>query len=251
MMKNLPMLFLGIFFTLAFSWTGLILSSQVPFRSGESAWGRLSPTTERLIHPQTEEPIAGVVVDVEREDGRTVRMEGLRMPGEPLFPQAPVGLAESGKAVYISMGCMYCHSQQVRHQGFGNDIERGWGLRGSVPRDYILQDRVLLGTMRTGPDLASVGTRFTGEGGIDWHHSHLWDPQITSPGSIMPPYRFLYRVISEEEAGDQYRVRIPSDHPQAPPAGYVVVPRPEAHALVAYLLSLRIDYSLPEAPIVE
>jgi len=250
-MKNLPLLFLGIFFTLAFSWTGLILTSQIPFRPGESAWGKLQPASERLVHPETQEAIAGVLVEVEREGQPPVRMEGENMPGEPVYPQAPVGIANQGKKIYISMGCIYCHSQQVRHQGYGNDIERGWGARGTVARDYILQDRVLLGTMRTGPDLASVGVRFSGKAGIDWHHSHLWDPQITTPGSTMPPYRFLYKVIPEDEDPDAYRVKIPEDHPQAPGPGKVVVPTPEAEALVSYLLSLRIDYGLPEAPLPE
>ena len=250
-MKNLPLLFLGIFFTMAFSWTGLILSSQVPFKPGESAWGKLQPVSESLLNPATEEPIAGVVTTVEREGQPNVRMEGMNVPGDPVYPQAPVGIAQRGKQVYMSMGCMYCHSQQVRHSGFGNDIERGWGLRGTVPRDYIHQERVLLGTMRTGPDLASVGVRYSGDAGRDWHHSHLWDPTITSPNSIMPPFRFLYRVIPETEEPQAYSVRIPEDHPSAPPPGYKVVPTERAEALVEYLLSLRIDYALPEAPIPE
>lgn len=250
-MKNLPLLFLGIFFTLAFSWTGLILSSQVPFKEGEAAWGKLEPVTETLLNPSTEEPIAGVMAEVQRDGQRSIRVRGMDVPGEMRYPQAPVGIARQGKQIYMSMGCMYCHSQQVRHSGFGNDIERGWGIRGTVPRDYIHQERVLLGTMRTGPDLASVGVRYSGQGGIDWHHSHLWDPTITSPGSIMPPFRFLYKVIPVDEEPEAYEVRIPDDHPSAPPAGYKVVPTDKAEALVEYLLSLRIDYGLPEAPLPE
>jgi len=82
------------------------------------------------------------------------------------FRQAP------GKQVYQSMGCIYCHSQQVRPEGLGADIDRGWGSRRSVPRDYLLQSPPLLGTMRTGPDLANIGVRQPSE---RWHYLHLYE----------------------------------------------------------------------------
>jgi len=212
-MKNLPLLFLGIFFTLAFSWAGLILSSQIQY-------GALTPTTA------------------------TETEEGLPTPGETLYPRTPSGLAEQGKRVYMREGCMYCHSQQVRPQGFGADFERGWGPRQTVPRDYILQDRVLLGTMRTGPDLANVGGRPLTE---DWHHQHLYNPQITSPGSVMPPYAYLYEVRKIDGQPSPDAVNIAANSEYAPPEGYEIVPTEDAKTLVAYLLSLRVDYELPEA----
>ncbi len=243
-MKNLPLLFLGIFFCIAFSWTGIVLSSHVQL-------GALEPATEQYVNPNTGDAITGVMASVEKEDGSSIQVEGVPAPGETLHPQAPVGLAQQGKQVYISLGCMYCHSQQVRHEGFGNDIARNWGLRGSVARDYVLQDRVLLGTMRTGPDLAAVGNRLFDAAGRDWHHSHLWDPTITSPGSLMPSFRFLYEVRPVGSKPDKLVVNIPNGHPSAPPPGYEVVPTAEGEALVEYLLSLRVDYSLPEAQLPE
>lgn len=213
-MKNLPLLFLGIFFTLAFSWSGLILSSEIQY-------GKLLPTTS------------------------TLNAEGEPEEGGELFPAASPGIALQGKEVYQNQGCMYCHSQQVRPKGYGADFERGWGPRQTVPRDYILEDRVLLGTMRTGPDLANVGGRALS---ADWHHQHLYNPQITSPGSVMPPFRYLYRMQEiDPEGPSPDAVDVPADFPYAPPPGYEVVPTDEAKALVAYLLSLRIDYELPEA----
>ena len=213
-MKNLPLLFLGIFFTLAFSWSGLILSSEIQY-------GKLLPTTS------------------------TLNAEGEPKEGGELFPAASPGIALQGKEVYQNQGCMYCHSQQVRPKGYGADFERGWGPRQTVPRDYILEDRVLLGTMRTGPDLANVGGRALS---ADWHHQHLYNPQITSPGSVMPPFRYLYRMQEiDPEGPSPDAVDVPADFPYAPPPGYEVVPTDEAKALVAYLLSLRIDYELPEA----
>lgn len=212
-MKNLPILFLGIFFTLAFSWAGLILSSQVQY-------GALEPTTS------------------------TLDADGNPVEGETVFPRASSGLAEQGKKVYISEGCMYCHSQQVRPQGFGADFERGWGPRQSVPRDYILQERVLLGTMRTGPDLANVGGRPLT---ADWHHQHLYNPQITSPGSVMPPFAYLYEVQEIGSSPSPDALSFPPNSEFGPPEGYEVVPSQKAKALVEYLLSLKINYELPEA----
>ena len=41
----------------------------------------------------------------------------------------------------------------------GPDVERGWGARRSVARDFVNDSPVLLGSLRVGPDLASIGTR--------------------------------------------------------------------------------------------
>jgi cytochrome c oxidase cbb3-type subunit 2 len=46
-------------------------------------------------------------------------------------------------------------------------------------------------------------------------------------------------------------VSIPADSEYAPERGYEIVPTRRAEALVEYLLSLKIDYSLPEAPILD
>lgn len=209
-MKNLPLLFLGIFFVLAFSWSGLILSSQLQY-------GSLQP----------------------------IAME----EGETPMPQARVGMAHQGKQVYISQGCLYCHSQQTRRKGFGADWERGWGDRQSVPRDYILQERVLLGTSRTGPDLMTIGQR---QPSTEWHYLHLFNPQITSPGSIMPPFRYLFRTQKIGQAPSPDALSIPDSFPNdQPPAGYEIVPTDRARQLVAYLLSLKLDYELPESRFVE
>lgn len=225
-MKNLPLLFCGIFFALAFSFCGLILSSHIQL-------GSLTPTTETLVPSDADETV-------------------MVMPaGEPLFPQAAVGIAQQGKEEYISLGCMYCHTQQVRRSGFGADTDRGWGPRQTVARDYIQQDRVLLGTMRTGPDLAHLGGRYAGDAGRDWNHLHLYNPQIVSEGSTMPPFAFLYDVKKIDGAPSEDALVFPPNSEYAPEPGYEVVPTRRAVALVEYLLSLRINYSLPEAPIVE
>jgi hypothetical protein len=99
----------------------------------------------------------------------------------------------------------------VRGGKYLNDIERGWGAnassgepRRSHPRDYIHDYPLLLGTMRTGPDLFNIGFR---QDNRNWHHTHLYDPQIVSPGSIMAPFRYLYekRKIVGQPSKDALR----------------------------------------------
>jgi len=157
-MKNFPLFFCGIFFTLAFSWAGLVLAGHIQL-------GSLNTTTERI-------------------DGET----GKPVKGNPLYPAAPTGLAMQGKQVYMSMGCIYCHTQQVRRQGVGADYERGWGDRQSVARDYIWEDRVLLGAMRTGPDNISIWdiSGLIGIGGLlVW--AFLNDAKKTAPIPLRDP----------------------------------------------------------------
>ena len=40
----------------------------------------------------------------------------------------------------------------------------------------------------TGPDLLRVGQKYND----NWHFNHMWDPQSTSSGSIMPGYKWLF-----------------------------------------------------------
>ena len=225
-MKNLPLLFCGIFFALAFSFVGLILTSHIQL-------GSLTQTTETLV-PSDDDPTKMVLVE-----------------GDPLYPSQSVGLAQQGKLEYISLGCMYCHSQQIRRADFGADIDRGWGPRQSVARDYIMQDRVLLGTMRTGPDLTHLGGRYAGDAGRDWNHLHLYNPQIVSKGSTMPPFAFLYETRKIENNVSKDALVFPPGSKYGPEEGYEVIPTRRAVALVEYLLSLKINYSLPEAVIPE
>jgi cytochrome c oxidase cbb3-type subunit 2 len=110
-------------------------------------------------------------------------------------PRPYTGDEHKGRAVYVREGCVYCHSQQVRGGHYNNDLERGWGTRRSSPQDYIYDYPVLLGTARNGPDLVNIGARQTND---NWHHTHLYDPQLIVPGSIMAPHPFLYEVRPAE-----------------------------------------------------
>ena len=145
-----------------------------------------------------------------------------------------------GRRVYISNGCLYCHSQQVRDPSFTSDVARGWGSRATVPADYVYDQPHLLGTSRTGPDLINVGQRLPDR---NWQLIHLYDPRAVVAWSIMPRFPFLFeeKAPGAVQPGDRVIV-IPG--PRAP-KGRVVVAKPDATALVDYLLSLKRSYAVP------
>ncbi|MBL8527403.1 MAG: cbb3-type cytochrome c oxidase subunit II [Burkholderiales bacterium] len=160
-------------------------------------------------------------------------------PPEGLKPYTSAELR--GRDVYIANGCMYCHSQQPRSESFAPDAKRGWG-RASVPGDYYYDKPHLLGSMRTGPDLFNIGVRQPSK---DWHLGHLYQPRAYVPGSIMPPYPYLFEVKDKPEPGEE-ALNLP---PGTAPAGKVVVAKPEMQDLVKYLLSLKREYPiLPPEP---
>jgi len=170
-MKNLNTLLAGVFLAVALPFGALVLS-------GQSQLGGL---------------------------GRAAGEEG-----GALFPSREPGQAIQGRAVYVSLGCVSCHTQQVRPAGQGSDLARGLGVRPSVARDYVLQPQVLLGDRRLGPDLANYGARKT-----------QVDPEVllTNPAASGVAW-----------------------HPS-----YGFVDAASRSALVAYLKSLRQDYPSPEA----
>lgn len=147
-----PLLFVGIFLTFIFAWIGLVFTPAAS--------------------------LSGVKATV--AEGSTVSN-----------PRPYTGQEQLGRKVYQREGCVYCHTQQVRGGLYNNDLQRGWGSRRSHPQDYIYDHPVLLGTMRTGPDLANVGARLTND---NWHHTHFYDPQLITPGSLMAPFPYLYKL---------------------------------------------------------
>ena len=125
----------------------------------------------------------------------------------------------------------------------GPDIARGWGQRRSVAEDFLYDDPVQLGSLRIGPDLADVGARLPD---ANWQLVHLYAPQNEVNGSAMPPFRYLFRV--ERIANEPSPNALVFPKGSGPPAGYEVVPTARAQELVAYLLSLRTDVPLHDAP---
>lgn len=123
-MKGVTALFLGIFGTFAFSWTGLTLIPN--WQIGH-------------LDPQADEE------------------------GTDIYPMPKSGMAERGRKIYAANGCVYCHSQQVRADYAASDIDRKWGTRRSAPRDYIFERPAMLGKLRMGPDLSNIGKRAPAE----------------------------------------------------------------------------------------
>jgi len=198
-MKNGLVLFLGIFATIALSWASVVLTAH-------NQYGSLA---------QFKDPVE-----------------------ESLNPYALPGLANQGREVYQDLGCVSCHTQQVRRDGYGADIARKWGDRQSVARDYIREQTVFVGNARLGPDLRNVGARIPE---ADYFYKLLYAPEKIAPG--MPAHAFLFDVRP---------VRAGQPSPKAlkvagVPAGHEVVPTHRAEALVAYLLSLKDTYEYPEA----
>lgn len=163
-------------------------------------------------------------------------------PDGTQYPPRYLGEELKGRAVYIDQGCIYCHSQQVRMKGYGADIRRGWGTRRSVPRDYLHDRPHQLGTMRTGPDLGSIGAR---QPSVDWHALHLYDPQITSAGSVMPGFPYLFTEVKSGETPPAGAVKLPANYRRAGISH--VVPTDRGAALITYLKRLNQSFPLPEA----
>lgn len=98
-------------------------------------------------------------------------------------PYTPLEL--EGRDIYIRESCNACHSQMVRP--FRSEVER-YGEY-SKAGEYVYDHPFLWGSKRTGPDLMRVGGKYSD----NWHFNHLYDPQSTSSGSIMPGYKWLIK----------------------------------------------------------
>lgn len=205
-MHRLPTLLSGIFLVFLTSWLGLVAYPVLGL-------GRLAPVADA-------------------DTGGTL-------------PPVYGGQAVEGQRVYATEGCISCHSQQVRQTSVTTtDVDRGWGVRPSVARDYLRDSTAFLGSRRLGQDLSNVGVRLPD---ATWHYKHLYHPSSVCEGSLMPSYSHLFQV--QKIQGQPSVEALELSGADDPKKGYEVVPTAEAKNLVAYLLSLRHDYPLPEAPV--
>jgi cytochrome c oxidase cbb3-type subunit 2 len=209
-MNNIFKFSFGILSTLGVAWLAFVVGARKQF-------GDLTPTSSFL-----------------NENGKSPE-------GSDLYPIAFSGAAQQGAEEYLSLGCATCHTQQVRLVDAGFDVERGWGKRPSVARDYILQNEVNIGNTRVGPDLANLGLR---EYSDEWLHQHLFEPQSLIKKSICPPNPFLYEIMETNTSGS---IQITSEDNST----RFVKPKIIANRIVAYLQELRQDYELPEMSFVE
>lgn len=104
-------------------------------------------------------------------------------------PYTPLEL--HGRDIYVREGCYTCHSQMIRP--FRSETERygEYAKAGEFVYDHPFQ----WGSKRTGPDLLRVGGKYTNS----WHYYHMADPTSMSPGSIMPPYPWLFEQDWDKE----------------------------------------------------
>jgi cbb3-type cytochrome oxidase cytochrome c subunit len=272
-----PLAFLAAFFALAISWSGYVLAPQIQI-GREQPGTNIVNTTES--YPQARPGLARQGLEVYRAEGcaacHTKQVEqtgtmcevlltdagtnqaalmaallkaglGKSNPGQFLsdLPKALLQSADPDEAGRLVTALKSAGARAaLRVVPVGPDIARGWGKRRSVARDYLYDDPVMVGSLRIGPDLANAGVRLPDP---NWHLRHLYAPRSEVKGSMMPPYRYLFKQqkIGRQPSPDALQFL----KEFAPPPGFEIVPRPEARALVAYLLSLRAQTPLWEAPL--
>ena len=204
-MKRSTSIFIGLLAVFLLSWLAMVFVPYIQL-------GRLLPDVDDTTHDQT--------------------------------PAAFNGLAEQGRVIYATNGCVYCHSQEVGSRADSADIDRGWGERRTVARDYLRDRQAYIGDSRLGGDLANVGTRHDK---ADWFYTHMYEPGVVSPGTICPPLRFLFTRGTILGQPSTQAIKVTGE--DAPSKTEQVVPTHDAKALAAYLLSLkRSSYKLAEAP---
>lgn len=102
---------------------------------------------------------------------------------ESVKPYTPLEVV--GRDIYIAEGCNNCHSQMIRP--FRSETER-YGEY-SKAGEFVYDHPFLWGSKRTGPDLHRIGGKYLDS----WHLRHMYDPTLTSPGSLMPRYTWLLK----------------------------------------------------------
>lgn len=276
-MKSGALVFLAAFLALAASWAGFVLAPQIQL--GRNVQSNAVGTGD--LYPQARPGLAKQGLEVYRANGcvychsQQIGQEGTvceimltnagtnstathaaiakfdaqaanqsavvllgRLP-KNILTVADVNAAESVLKALEAAGA----KAEVHIAAVGPDIARGWGRRRTVAQDYLLDYPVQLGLRRVGPDLANVGARLPD---ANWHLRHLYAPRSEVKGSTMPPYRFLFqqRKVGPRPSADA--LQLPAEF--VPQAGFEIFPTPEAKALAAYLLSLRADAPLFQAP---
>lgn len=160
-------------------------------------------------------------------------MYSVNMGPEALDGVEPYSALElAGRDIYIAEGCYNCHSQWVRP--FRSETLRygAWSRAGEYAYDRPFQ----LGSRRIGPDLHRVGGKYPDA----WHWEHMKDPRSTSPGSIMPPYPWLYEKtysVDETVAGMEAMQTLGVPYTDADIQGAPAAMKAQADKIVANLAS--------------
>jgi cytochrome c oxidase cbb3-type subunit 2 len=168
------------------------------------------------------------------------------------------GRIADGAEVYAANGCYQCHSQLVRPTYAGNDMfrrdmggiagdeERGDTRRETNAFDFQDEKFAQIGISRLGPDLSNLGRRIEAiyAKGADreaWLYGHLYNPRWRPERreSSCPSFRFLFKLTEIKGNPSDESLPFPVEE------GMEITPKPEARALVSYLLSLKKDQPVP------
>jgi cbb3-type cytochrome oxidase cytochrome c subunit len=271
-MKFGPLVFLAAFVALAASWCGFVAAPQIQigdavqetnavskelYPAGRPGVARQGLEVYRAngcayCHSQQVEQngtlVDVILTDVGSDSPSVASVLNEAQPGKYNGPGLAAGLPkpvlkkvtmETATALTAALKKAGAKTQ-LHLEPFGADIERGWGARRTVAQDFVADATAMPGSLRVGPDLANVGTRLPDAA---WQYQHLYSPVSKVPGSPMPSYPFLFerKKISSRGSEDAF--------PDPASKDFEIVPKPEARALVAYLLSLRADAPLGEAPL--
>ncbi len=271
-MKNGAPVFLAVFVALGASWCGFVLAPERQL-GGAKQTAILNSTD---LYPVGRPGGANLGLQVYRANGcaachtEQVRQSGVacnvELTSAGKNPESVSNLVSTLKLNGLAKEAADAVSDKISAAGgkaeihivaTGPDIARGWGLRQSVSEDFLYDYPVQLGSLRAGPDLSNAGVRAPD---ANWQLVHLYAPSSEVKDSTMPPFRYLFEVrkisgtgVSPVQTGE---TPVPQPSPDAlafpkgsgPPAGYEVVPKPEAKELAAYLLSLRANVPLYSAP---
>ena len=257
-MKNGALVFLAVFVALGLSWCGFVLA---PTRQlGGAKQTTILNSTD--LYPVGRPGDANLGLQVYRANGcaachtEQVRQSGiacdvvLTSPGKnPAMVSNLVstlklnGLAKEVADAVSDTISAAGGKAEIHVVATGPDIARGWGTRQSVAEDFLYDNPVQLGSLRAGPDLSNAGVRAPD---ANWQLVHLYAPSSEVKDSTMPPFRYLFELRKIGGAPSPDALVFPKGF--GPPAGYVVVPKPEAKELAAYLLSLRANVPLFSAP---
>jgi cbb3-type cytochrome oxidase cytochrome c subunit len=274
-MKSGALVFLAVFIALSASWAGFVLAPQIQLgrelqtpalgdaglypqaRPGMAAQGAVVYRAEGCVncHSQqvSQEGVRSQVILTEVSTNAAALLQVLRANGLPLanletLTKLPIVVtnvpdASSGEPIAKSINATDSKAH-VEVSAFGPDIGRHWGQRRSVAQDYLFDHPAQPGSRRMGPDLSNVGLA---RPDAKWHLLHLYAPASQVNGSTMPPYRFLFetRKIKGKPSADA--LKFPDGF--GPDKDYEVVPTQRALELAAYLVSLKADAPLFEAPV--
>ena len=270
-MKNGALIFLAAFLALGGSWCGFVLAPWLQLggtkqttilnssdvypvsRSGEASLGLQAYRANGCAACHTQRVRQdGVVCDVILVNAgkNQTAVQAIAKAVNPAFP----GLIGSRQTILHNAGKSDADAAvseisaaggkaEISINATGPDISRGWGLRGSVAEDFLYDNPIQPGNLRAGPDLADEASRLPD---ANWQLVHLYAPRSLVEGSMMPPYRYLFEVrkIGGKPSADA--LILPAELALA---GREIVPTPEAKILAAYLLSLRVDVPLSDAPV--